>query len=294
MIAGEILSHPLAPLTSWHIGGPAERFYSPPDLPSLVNYMRDLPKTTPVTWLGLGSNVLIREGGIKGAVIGSRQLQQLASEADGTIVAQAGVTCAKLARFSSRLGYAKAAFFAGIPGTVGGALAMNAGAFGGETWEWVQAAQVMNREGECFYRLPEEYEIGYRSVKGKNPEQIDEVFIGAIFRFPHQSDSDGMEQIRALLRKRAETQPIGTLNCGSVYRNPPNDFAARLIEACNLKGYCVGDAMVSPKHANFIINCAQACAQDVETLMATIESEVQARFGISLHAEVKILGVRID
>lgn len=292
LLLGESLDFPLADLTSWHIGGAAQRFFTPQDVKNLSTYLNLLPQDLPITWLGLGSNVLIRDGGIKGAVICTRGLQQLSQAENGCVVAQAGVTCAKLARFGTRLGFADAAFFAGIPGTVGGALAMNAGAFGGETWPWVESVFVMNRQGHILVRKPADYEVGYRSVKGKTPEQAQEVFIGATFSFPKRTDLDGAERIRALLRQRAQSQPIGTFNCGSVYRNPPGDYAARLIEACKLKGYRVGDAMVSPKHANFIINCGRARAQDVEILMTTIESVVKDHFGIQLHAEVRILGER--
>jgi UDP-N-acetylmuramate dehydrogenase len=291
LVEGESLNHPLASMTSWHIGGNAARFYLPPNIEMLSEYISLLPSETPVHWLGLGSNVLIRDGGIPGAVICTRKCQDLNVQEDGNIFAQAGLTCAKFARFAASRGFPDAVFFAGIPGTIGGALAMNAGAFGGETWEWVQSVTVMNRQGQCITRGAHEYDIGYRSVTSKQAGQSEEAFVSAVFRFP-KKDNQGMSKIRDLLRKRAQTQPIGTLNCGSVYRNPPGDFAARLIEACDLKGYQIGDAIISEKHANFIINCGRARAQDVEALMATIESRVLERFGIALHAEVKILGLK--
>lgn len=290
LLPGEVFNERLAPWTSWRIGGVAERFFSPTTTELLADYLKLLPASMPITWLGLGSNVLIRDAGIKGAVIGTRQLQGLYQREDGAVVAEAGVTCAKLARFCSRLGFADAAFFAGIPGTVGGALAMNAGAFGGETWEWVESVMVMNREGLSQILTPVDYDIAYREVKPKTPSCEGTVFVAGIFRFKPHADADGMSRIRELLRKRSQTQPIGTWNCGSVYRNPPGDFAARLIESSGLKGYSVGDAMVSPKHANFIVNCDQASAQDIETLMATIEATVLDKFGIRLQTEVKILG----
>lgn len=290
LLPGEVFNEFLAPWTSWHIGGVAQRFYCPPSANLLADYLSLLPAELPVTWLGLGSNVLIRDAGIKGAVLGMRQLQQLYQREDGAIVAEAGVTCAKFARFCSRLGFPDAAFFAGIPGTIGGALAMNAGAFGGETWEWVEAITVMNRQGLSQVQTPTDYHIGYRTVKPTKEHGAANVFVEGVFRFKHQHNSDGLGNIKELLRKRGATQPIGTLNCGSVYRNPPGDFAARLIEECQLKGYRVGDAMVSQKHANFIINCQKATAHDVELLMATIESSVLDKFGIRLQTEVKILG----
>ncbi len=288
---GESLAYPLASLTSWHIGGSADRFYMPPDSEKLSEYIKSLPPEMPIVWLGLGSNVLIRDGGIPGAVVCTKKCQQVFQHEDGSFVAQAGLTCSKFARFACQRGFPDAAFFAGIPGTIGGALAMNAGAWGGETWEWVQSVTVINRQGQIIQRTAQEYDIAYRSVKGKQSEQAEEAFISGVFRFPKRP-GDGAKTIREMLRKRAQSQPIGTLNCGSVYRNPPGDFAARLIEECNLKGYRVGDAVISPKHANFIINCGAASAQDVETLMTTIETTVLERFGIQLHAEVKILGVR--
>lgn len=281
---------PLAPLTSWHIGGLAERYICPKNSESLADYLRSLPLDVPCTWLGLGSNVLIRDGGIRGAVIATRSLQTVFQEEDGTIFAEAGLTCAKLARYCTQLGFGEAAFFAGIPGTVGGALAMNAGAFGGETWEWVKAVKVINRQGEIFFRESSDYDIGYRSVVGRFVEQSQEAFLGAILKFPNSLSNDGSEKIKILLRKRSESQPIGTFNCGSVYRNPPGDHAARLIEACELKGYQIGNAMVSTKHANFIINCGQARSEDIEKLMNTIETQVKERFDVQLHTEVRILG----
>jgi UDP-N-acetylmuramate dehydrogenase len=292
LIEGEEFLKPLYDFTSWRIGGPAARFFYPKSIAHLTEYMQHLPQNLPVVWLGLGSNVLIRDGGIDGAVICTLKLQDLYQQEDGTIVADAGVTCAKLARFATKLGFADAAFFAGIPGTVGGALAMNAGAFGGETWQWVQSVSVLNRQGHHFQRPASDYDIAYRSVRPKLPEQTQEAFMGATFRFMPHADMQGAEKIKELLRKRNMTQPIGTHNCGSVYRNPNGDFAARLIEACELKGYRIGDAVISPKHANFIINCGNARSDDVEMLMATIESKVKARFGVELHPEVKILGQR--
>ena len=279
------LNYPLANLTSWHIGGRAERFFAPSDLSALQGYLSTLPLDIPVTYLGLGSNVLIRDEGIAGSVILTRGLQSLAQRPEGTIYVEAGVACAKLARFACRLGLSDAAFFAGIPGTVGGALAMNAGAFGGETWEWVKSVGVLDRQGNLIVRSPKEYHISYRTVLGPP----NEVFVWAEMQFPPNA-IDGLERIRSLLRKRAETQPIGTFNCGSVFRNPQGEFAAKLIEASDLKGYRIGDAMVSEKHANFIINIGQARADDVIQLIEKIQATVSDKWQITLHPEVRILG----
>jgi len=255
---------PLAKYTSWWIGGNAARFYQPKSTELLSAYLKQLPAHIPWVWLGLGSNVLIADQGIDGAVICSKSLTHLSHDHDN-LMAMAGITCAKFAKFATQLGFAKAAFFAGIPGTIGGALAMNAGAFGGETWEWV------------------------RTVKLRVTPPYPEAFLGATFRFPHEPLVDGMDNIKALLKRRNETQPIGTRNCGSVFRNPPGDYAARLIEACDLKGFQMGGAMISPKHANFIINTGQAKADEVSQLISLIQQTVNEKFGIELQPEVKLL-----
>lgn len=279
----------LASLTSWRIGGVADRFIRPKSLEGLSVYLKALDPTLPITWLGLGSNVLIRDGGIKGAVISTLDLKQMGVKPSGEVWVQAGVPCAKFARFCCANGFSDAAFFAGIPGTMGGALAMNAGAFGGETWENVVALQVLSRQGELIDRLPAAYDVAYRHVVGKDPAQLLEAFVGATFRFT-KTTQDGLTDIRALLRKRQSQQPIGTFNCGSVFRNPPGDHAARLIEACGLKGYQIGGAIVSEKHANFIINTNNATAEDVEQLIETVQSTVLAKTGCQLIKEVRILG----
>lgn len=322
MITAEKRQYSLASLTSWHIGGEAERFFRPPHVAALAEYLSTLPQELPITWLGLGSNVLIRDGGIKGAVISMLDLKEIKPQELGLVTAtastpnseliwvEAGVPCAKFARFCCRRGLSDAAFFAGIPGTIGGALTMNAGAFGGETWEWVKEVALINRAGQCLVRTPEEYNIGYRTVKMRESLQREslqreslqrdeslqresleqpEAFVGAIFEFI-RTDKDGLADIKNLLRKRSASQPIGTFNCGSVYRNPEGDYAARLIEACGLKGRQIGGAQISEKHANFIINIGNARSDDIEQLMSLIESAVLNKFNIALHAEVRILG----
>lgn len=286
--AGEKLDFELSDWTSWHIGGQAERFFMPNAIEILSDYLKFLPLDMPITWLGLGSNVLIRDAGIKGSVICTRELDEIFQDRDGSIIACSGVTCAKLARFACKLGFPDANFFAGIPGTVGGALRMNAGAFGGETWEWVESVEMISRSGECIWRQKKEFEVAYRHVRNKIDAH--EAFITGRFRFPKKENIDGLAQIKDLLRKRKSTQPIGSFNCGSVYRNPPGEFAAKLIETCGLKGYQIGDAQISKKHANFIINLGMASANDVERLMATIEETVKSKFGIALIPEVKIIG----
>ena len=290
-VRGTLRYHePLASHTSWRVGGPADLFFEPADMDDLAVFLAGLPADMPLFWMGLGSNLLVRDGGIDGVVIATQRglgaLQRLAS---GEVRAEAGVPCAKLARLCEREHLAGGAFFAGIPGTLGGALAMNAGAFGGETWAQVTRVEVMNRAGARCWRAAAVYEVGYRHVVTPIPG---EWFIAGAWCFePADEDAPaGPSQVRELLARRAATQPLGLPSCGSVFRNPPGDHAARLIEAVGLKGARMGDAEISTKHANFIINRGQARAADIEALIQRIQAEVWSRFGVELVPEVRIVG----
>lgn len=279
--------HRLAPYTSWRIGGDAERCYLPADLADLQNFLSQLPLDEPLTWLGLGSNVLIRDGGISGTVIITlNRLNQIGLIDEETIRAEAGVTCAKLAKYCVKSRFENGTFFAGIPGTVGGALAMNAGAFGGETWQQVIRVETINRQGEIRHRLAREFTPQYRQVNGLNGEY----FVAGYFNFKLGDALRAKTAVQELLEKRKNTQPIGTYNCGSVFRNPPNDHAARLIESAGLKGMRIGDAEVSTKHANFIINRGEATAIDIEALMDYVSDRVEQMHGVKLKREVHIIG----
>jgi len=287
-LRGELrLAEPMSRHTSWRVGGPAARFYEPADVDDLAVFLKSLPPREPLTWLGLGSNLLVRDGGIRGTVISlSGRLNGLGSLPDGTVRAEAGVACNKLARFCVRHALAGAEFLAGIPGTVGGALAMNAGCHGSETWQFVATVETLDRQGRRRERGPADYTVSYRRVQG--PEQ--EWFIAGRFRFPVDADRAGQGLLRRLLARRGATQPTQLPNAGSVFKNPPNDHAARLIEACGLKGACEGGACVSEQHANFIINTGRASAADIERLIQRVQDEVRARHGIGLEVEVRIVG----
>ena len=276
----------MAKHTSWHVGGPADLFFTPRDVMDLCAFVRQLPADVPLLWIGLGSNLLVRDGGIRGAVIATHgALGALERLSANRIQVEAGVPCARIARQCVKWGLGPAEFFAGIPGTLGGALAMNAGAWGGETWRYVVQVAVLDRRGMRHIRKPAEYEIGYRRVKGPEGEW----FIGAQLEFERKPGVNS-DAIRELLDKRKRTQPIGEWSCGSVFTNPPGDHAARLIESAGLKGYRIGDASVSEKHANFIINHGHALAADVEALIAHVQSTVAKLHGIELATEVRIVG----
>ncbi len=276
---------PLARYTSWRVGGPARRLYRPADAEDLQAFLRGLDPTEPLLWLGLGSNLLIPDSGFPGTVIQTQGcLGGLGRQGDTGILAQAGVSCAKLARFATRHGLVGVEFLAGIPGTMGGALAMNAGAWGGETWPHVRRVRTIDRLGTVRERSPADYRVGYRDVQGPPGEW----FLDVLLELEAGDGEAAIERIRELLDRRARTQPTGLPSCGSVFRNPPGDHAARLIESCGLKGYRIGGAQVSEMHANFIINTGEARAQDIETLIAHVRGEVERRTGVRLVTEVKV------
>ena len=282
----------------WRAGGHAERYYIPADLGDFANFLQDLPSNEPIYVIGLGSNLLVRDGGLRGTVVAVHaQLNDLQlieqNQSGGLIYASAGVACAKVARFAAKHNLAGAEFLAGIPGTVGGALAMNAGCFGSETWEIVERVQIINHSGQVFIRQTNDYKIGYRSVKLQQ-ELINtsgaEWFAGGYLRLQHGNQTESRQRMKQLLARRIDSQPLNQPNAGSVFRNPPGDYAARLIEACGLKGCCIGGAMVSPKHANFIVNTGNANATDIEALIMMIQDRVKKETGIELIQEVRIIG----
>jgi UDP-N-acetylmuramate dehydrogenase len=282
---GVLRDEPMRNHTSWRVGGPAEFFCRPTSVEELRAFLASVPAQMPMTWFGLGSNLLVRDGGIRGAVICTSRLPRVIERLDARRVrAGAGVPCATLARRCARWGLGPAAFFAGIPGTVGGALAMNAGAFGGETWERVESAVTIDRGGTVRERSRADFTVGYRTVAGA-PE---EWFLSAVFGF--ETDRDEAAAMRQLLSTRSASQPLGRPSAGSVFRNPPGDFAGRLIEQAGCKGARRGGALVSDKHANFIINTGAATAEDIETLIEDVRAAVKQRFGVELELEVRVLG----
>jgi len=280
-------NEPLSLHTSWRVGGTVARFYQPADIDDLALFLAQLDKDEPVYWLGLGSNLLVRDGGYQGTMIcTSGVLNDLRFIADERVIVEAGVACPKVARQCAKYGLSGAEFLCGIPGTMGGALAMNAGAFGGETWDIVEGVFTVDRAGQRHERLPEEFEISYRHVKGLQ----DEWFVAATLKLAQGNTQQSLQRIKQLLAKRGSSQPTQQPNAGSVFRNPAGDYAARLIDSCGLKGTCVGGACVSDRHANFIVNTGTATAHDIETLIEKIAATVKKECGISLIREVCIVG----
>lgn len=287
-LRGEMrLNVPLSDYTTWRVGGPADRLYLPADLDDLLDFLRSLSESEPLYWLGLGSNLLIRDGGLRGTVICTKGRLREIRRLDGSrLHVEAGVPCAHVAKFAAREHLGGAEFLAGIPGTLGGALAMNAGAFGGETWPLVESVLTTDHTGQVYQRGAREFTVGYRTVKGVPGEW----FLAAEMRLSPDAGDAGTERIRELLARRAATQPTHLPSCGSVFRNPEGDHAARLIESCGLKGCRVGGAEVSEKHANFIVNTGDARAADIEALIRLVRDRVETQCGILLDTEVRIVG----
>lgn len=279
---------------SWRAGGRVRCSYAPADLEDMALFLRGLPDDEPVYVVGLGSNLLVRDGGLDGTVIFThwalRETDIRMIDGGGEIRAQAGVASPKVARLAALHDLAGAEFLAGIPGTIGGALAMNAGCYGGETWNLVVQVETLDRGGMLHIRPPRDYAIGYRSVV--RCDGAEEWFVSATLRMAYGDGAQSRARIKALLSQRIASQPLGTPNAGSVFRNPPGDHAARLIEACGLKGRVIGGAAISPRHANFIVNSGGASAADIEALMELAQQAVRERFGVELEREVQLIGQR--
>jgi UDP-N-acetylmuramate dehydrogenase len=255
--------------TSWRVGGTADVYCEPRNVAELRAFLIDLPASMP------------------------RMQRELERISETRVRAGAGVACARLAKQCEQWELGPAAFMVGIPGTIGGALAMNAGAFGGETWSHVESVETIDRAGVIRERPRSDFEIGYRSVAG--PE--DEWFLAATFSLEscaEQHKDEDETAIRSLLSRRAASQPLGQPSCGSVFRNPRNGFAGELIESCGLKGARIGGAVVSEKHANFIVNDGNATAADIEALIEHVRERVLETTGIELQSEVRIVGEVAD
>ncbi len=287
---GRLLSkEKLAKYTSWRVGGPAERLYIPYDRQDLCEFIAALPDSEPVFWMGLGSNLLVRDGGLRGTVINTKgRLKEMKLAEDGSVYVEAGVPCAHVARFCAEHGLIGAEFLAGIPGTMGGALKMNAGAFGGETWVIVKQVEMIDAEGKISLRYPGDFKVSYRSVKNFESEW----FLSCRLQLQQGDTAASQHKIKGLLEKRAKTQPTNQPSCGSVFKNPEGDYAARLIEQTGLKGYAIGGACVSEKHANFIVNTGNATAADIEDLIHYVQNKVKEHQGVELQTEVCMVGER--
>ena len=284
-------NEPMSRHTSWRVGGVADRFYNPADLDDLTSFLQGLPADEPVFWVGLGSNLLVMDQGIRGTVIcTSGVLNEIHSIDETHIYVEAGVPSPKLSKFSAKLGLTGAEFLAGIPGNIGGALKMNAGAVGGETWKIIESVKTIDEAGNLHTRTAKDFNISYRHVSPKDESRNNEWFISAVVKLAKGNKEKSLQRIKEYLDRRSSTQPTQQPNAGSVFRNPEGDFAARLIESCGLKNFCVGGACVSEKHANFIVNTGTATAKDIRDLIDIIHAKVLRHHDINLVKEVQIIG----
>jgi UDP-N-acetylmuramate dehydrogenase len=288
-LRGEVRhDEPMARHVSWRAGGSVTRAYVPADMDDLCAFIAAAPPSEPLVMVGLGSNLLVRDSGLRGTVIFTHGVLKEIRTEGRAIYAEAGVPSPKLARFAANHARGGAEFMAGIPGTIGGALAMNAGCYGGETWKIVESVTTVDRKGQLRQRTRANYDIGYRHVALLDGEE--EWFLAARFKLPKGDSAKSRSIIRQLLEQRIASQPLGQPNAGSVFRNPPGDHAARLIEACDLKGHAIGGAMISGKHANFIVNRGKATAADIEALIDLAADRVREKFSVELEREVRIIG----
>jgi UDP-N-acetylmuramate dehydrogenase len=279
-------NEPMSKHTSLRVGGPAEQFFIPHSAEDLSIFLKTLDSNLPILWLGRGSNLLVRDGGLSGVVVATSKISNVIEKVGKYLVrVGASIPCTKFARQCIRWKLGPSEFFSGIPGTIGGALSMNAGAFGYETWDNVFEVNTINREGEIRTRNPKDFQVNYRNVLG--PEN--EWFIEAKMLFDPKFEAS-MEKQKDIINARKDTQPIGLPSCGSVFQNPPGDFAARLIESANLKGYRIGGAEISSKHANFVINVGSATAEDFERLILFMRETVLKVHNVMLKKEVRIVG----
>jgi len=288
LLKGKLLfNEPMSKHTSWRVGGVADYYFKPKDINDLAVFLKNREKYIPLYWVGLGSNLLVRDGGIRGAVImTSGMLSEISIIEENVLRVEAGVACPKVARFSAKNDLTGVEFLSGIPGTVGGALKMNAGAFGAETWDKVESVETIDSTGTLHIRMPEEFSVSYRQVIGLKNEW----FVAARFKLVEGDAETALADIKVLLEKRNATQPTNQPSCGSVFRNPPNDYAARLIESCGLKGKSIGGACVSEKHANFIVNTGDATAADIEQLIQLVGDTVEQQHGVKLMQEAHVIG----
>ena len=271
--------------TAWKVGGPADIFFTPQNRDDLSNFLKS-NRGKQITWLGNGTNVLVRDGGIRGAVISTKKsIDKINMETKNSCRVEAGASCMDLALFAEKNQLGPAAFFSGIPGSIGGALTMNAGSFGMETWDLVKEVEVINEKGDISFIEKESFDIAYRTVTF--PFRLWFLSCSMFLSSDEETTKDNLIELR---NQRIKTQPLSEDTCGSVFKNPPGNYAGALIEGSGLKGFKIGSASISEKHANFIVNQGGATAGDIENLINHTRQVVKKNYDIDLQLEVRIMG----
>lgn len=276
-----LLNESMSKYCSLKAGGKASKVFTPNNITQLLEQLK--VNENNIEFIGLGSNLLINENGFDGTIIRTKMLKNISIK-NNIITAESGITLAKLYKFANANSKYGAEFLYSIPGTVGGALAMNAGAFGAETWQYVKSVKTIDKKGNIKKRMPTDFDISYRRVEAKNKNEF---FLSADFNFNQKKEK--ASNAKELMSKRNYYQPTGLPSCGSVFKNPKNNFAAKLIESCDLKGFCIGGACISKKHANFIINANSASAKNIQDLIKHIQKIVQQEHNILLEPELIII-----
>jgi len=279
---------PLAPFTWFRVGGPAEVLFSPADEEDLVYFLANLPPEIPVTVIGLGSNLIIRDGGVQGVVIrlGGRAFGEVTATDGPRLRAGAAVPDMKLARAAADAGIDGLAFYRGIPGAIGGALRMNAGAHGGETNDVLIEARGVDRHGNI--RIFSNAEMGYSYRHSKVSDDV--IFTQALFQGRAGEPAAILSEMERITAAREASQPIREKTGGSTFKNPPGHKAWQLIDQAGCRGLIIGDAQVSEMHCNFLINRGQASAADIENLGEEVRRGVLKTSGIELEWEIKRIG----
>jgi len=283
-LRNELLSNHI----SWKVGGPADIFFMPDNRDDLSQFLK-LNDDKPITWLGNGTNVLVRDGGIRGVVISTKKsINKINIEAKNSCRVEVGASCMDLALFAEKNQLGPAAFFSGIPGSVGGALTMNAGSFGHETWDFVKSIEVIDEGGVIDHLVPKDFKFSYRTVEFPYPLW----FVSCLMQFP-ESETTTKSELKAMRDQRLKTQPLSEDTCGSVFKNPEKGHAGDYIERAGLKGHRIGGSSISTKHANFIVNEGNATSADIEDLIKHVQSVVKTKFNVNLETEVRIIGEKI-
>ncbi|MSO75854.1 MAG: UDP-N-acetylmuramate dehydrogenase [Alphaproteobacteria bacterium] len=278
---------PLAPVTWFRVGGSAEVMFRPADVDDLRHFLASKPAEVPVTVIGVGSNLLVRDGGVPGVVVRLGKGFAPISSADGAIRAGAGALALNVALTAAEAGLGGLEFFSGVPGTVGGAVRMNAGAYGVEVKDVLVTAEALDGRGERHGLGPSELGLAYR----RSALRDDWIVVAATFRGRPDDPTAVRRRMSEIAQAREASQPLRTRTGGSTFKNPPGEKAWELIERAGCRGLRIGGAMVSEKHCNFLINTGDASAADVEALGKEVQRRVLARTGIALEWEIRRIGV---
>ncbi len=283
-------NQPLAPFTWFRVGGPAQILFSPADEADLAYFLNNLDPAVPVTTIGLGSNLIVRDGGVSGVVIrlGGKAFGEITVEPGRRLRAGACAPDMRVARAAAEAGIDGLAFLRGIPGSIGGALRMNAGAHGGETKDVLVSARGVDRGGAIRDFAVEEMGMSYRHSDA--PEDV--IFTSALFQGRPGEPEKILAEMDRITEAREKSQPIREKTGGSTFKNPPGEKAWQLVDKAGCRGLVVGDAQVSPMHCNFLINRGAATAADIENLGDEVRARVFAATGVDLHWEIKRIGVK--